>query len=33
LQIEKKNLKSSPRVAFLAESLELAANWLREKVK
>jgi len=30
---EKQNLKLSAKSAFLVDSLELAANWLREKVK
>jgi len=33
LSAEKQKLKSSPKSAFLVDSLELAANWLREKVK
>jgi len=33
LSVEKQILKSSPRSAFLVDSLELAADWLREKVK
>jgi hypothetical protein len=33
LSSEKQKLKSSPKSAFLVDTLELAANWLREKVK
>jgi len=33
LKSEKRNLKSFPKSAFLVDTLELAANWLREKVK
>jgi len=33
LNAEKQKLKSSPKSAFLVDTLELAANWLREKVK
>lgn len=31
--VEKQKLKSSPKSAFLVDTLELAASWLREKVK
>jgi hypothetical protein len=32
LNSEKQILKASPKIGFLVDSLELAANWLREKV-
>lgn len=33
LTVEKQNLKSTLKTAFLVDSLELATSWLREKVK